>query len=124
MEKLELKHLAPYLPYGLEFVHDEEIFMLFGLEFPHDQNPMWIKGITPPKDGCSDQTINVFPQGCKPLLRPLSDLEEMFPPSTYWHPKTIASNCLNDFYKVSYNDFQKLIERRLRLRVSLNNVAL
>ncbi len=68
--KLELKHLAPYLPYGLKFIHDEEPtpYLLMKLGLKTDQNPLWIEGYN------GEFEISVFPEGCKPILRPLSDL--------------------------------------------------
>ncbi len=64
--KLELKHLAPYLPYGLKGVYnDNEIMTLSAL-------------ITEPDYDAELVTIYHFlPQdenSCKPILRPLSDL--------------------------------------------------
>jgi len=68
-EKLELKHLAPYLPYGLKceveltdnselpwYFSDDEIYKLDGLMLD------WMS---------SDEVLSV-----KPILRPLSDLSK------------------------------------------------
>jgi hypothetical protein len=49
--KLELKHLAPYLPYGLNGIHQDRIIDL-------NPNNLW-----------------VFTLNAKPILRPLSDLD-------------------------------------------------
>lgn len=75
--ELELKHLAPYLPYGMQFMHQDKSYMLFALELPHDQNPLWITGFNNIEslEGKSE-LINVHPEGCMPILRPLSDLEK------------------------------------------------
>jgi hypothetical protein len=70
--KLELKHLAPYLPYGLNFMHNGKELLLFSLELPNDQNQMWITGLINYKE--DSQSISVFPQGCKPILIPMLDL--------------------------------------------------
>ena len=66
--KLELKHLALYLPYALGFIHQDEIYQLMQLNIKYDQKPMWIEGWN------GKNLINVFPEGCQPILRPLSDL--------------------------------------------------
>ena len=67
--KLELKHLAPYLPYALGFIHQDEIYQLMQLNIKYDQKPMWIEGWN------GKNLINVFPEGCQPILRPLSELD-------------------------------------------------
>ena len=61
--KLELKHLAPYLPYGLKYVYDNEILTLDGLDVNNDVFNCDI-GETP------IETI-------KPILRPLSDFDKV-----------------------------------------------
>ena len=66
--KLELKHLAPYLPYGLKYMkysdHDSPI--------RHDI----MQGIsTNGVYACGDITPLSFKK-CKPILRPLSDLTD------------------------------------------------
>jgi len=53
METLELKHLAPYLPYGLMMLDRKEIKPL------NDVN-----------------IASYLIHGCKPIMRPLSDLTE------------------------------------------------
>jgi len=76
--KLELIHLAPYLPYGLQFLHQEQSYMLFNLELPHDQNPLWITGFNNVESDKGDsELISVYPDGCAPILRPLSDLKKV-----------------------------------------------
>lgn len=67
MKKLELKHLAPYLPYGLKILCD------------YGSNELLIQTLT----GChSDDTIfdndgeDFELSEIKPILRPLSDLEK------------------------------------------------
>lgn len=60
--KLELKHLAPYLPYGLIYVYDGKKYKCsstIGLKFiGYDDN----------------QDSWHYVDDCKPILRPLSDL--------------------------------------------------
>ena len=68
--KLELHHLACYLPYALGFMHQDEIYQLMQLNIKYDQKPMWIEGWN------GKDLINVFPEGCQPILRPLSDLNK------------------------------------------------
>lgn len=87
-EKLELKHLATYLPYGLKFL---------------DREPghRWARDLR-------IETIEWCLTDGKPILRPLSDLHKMFPMSTYWDPSIIALNCKREFYKIEYNDFVML----------------
>jgi len=55
--KLELKHIAPYLPYGLKYVpkHNEDDIQLLSIGMLHPQNI----------------------ESVKPILRPLSDLTEV-----------------------------------------------
>jgi len=62
MKKLELKHLAPYLPYGLKGMSKNETVFLLS---------------TYQNMGCfiENRTIDTFlNDGYKPILRPLSDL--------------------------------------------------
>lgn len=68
--KLELKHLAPYLPYGLKFIHQGHEYLLMQLNILYDQKPLQV-------NGWSDQQqtlVDVFLEGCEPILHPLSDL--------------------------------------------------
>ena len=71
--KLELKHIAPYLPYGLKVAyvgygeHEKEIKELVGLNI---NSELWIK-IS--EIGINNQS-GEQPKNIKPILRPLSDL--------------------------------------------------
>lgn len=64
--KLELKHLAPYLPYELKVKASSDIYKVDGVDI-------------------SDQTIIAYEleemwlpmRSCKPILRPLSDLTKL-----------------------------------------------
>lgn len=62
MEKLELKHLAPYLPYGLKMMHYNKSKILNGGQ---GSSTNWI-GIT-----------HSIHNQIKPILRPLSDLTKV-----------------------------------------------
>lgn len=68
--KLELKHLAPYLPYGLMCKWNQSIpYKLKGLQKGNDSvnNELWVW-----LDGRHYMTGYLYE--CKPILRPLSDL--------------------------------------------------
>ena len=62
--KLELKHLAPYLPYGLKIKNDKSMYWLYQSD-----------GICRGKDDLQSISIGrVLLNQYKPILRPLSDL--------------------------------------------------
>lgn len=64
--KLELKHLAPYLPYDLKFYDKKDDF-----NFTLETANLW----------------RVIQQKCKPILRPLSDLtKEIQSGGKIWYP--------------------------------------
>lgn len=75
MEKLELKHLAPYLPYRLNMLYD------------FDMGDVWTLDIT---------NINAITEFDKPILKPLSDLTE----NEEWKRKLLSflSNGRSDDY--------------------------
>lgn len=97
MEKLELKHLVPYLPYGLKASYQDAICLL---------------------DGISSDSISVvtndggeytsFPH-IKPILRPLSDLT-----------KEIEHN---DERFVPIEEIAKLGTRELKCYVTNSNIG-
>ena len=60
MEKLELKHLAPYLPYKLKVMGVDTYYEVIGYE---NENLLFEFGMGKLKS-------------CKPILRPLSDLNK------------------------------------------------
>ena len=65
MEKLELKHLAPYLPYGLK-IHESVVgknLRMVGCSLTHELRIRLTDGLY----SCSGNNL-------KPILRPLSDL--------------------------------------------------
>ncbi len=68
MNKLELKDVAPYLPYGLTFRYDEEPseYVMIGLKC----NRIKLSEVT---EDLSDGWVG-YNDGWKPILRPLSDI--------------------------------------------------
>tara|TARA_R110000823_G_scaffold311978_1_gene438314 strand:- start:427 stop:855 length:429 start_codon:yes stop_codon:yes gene_type:complete len=66
--KLELKHLAPYLPYGLEYVKYSD----HNSPIRHDI----MQGISTNGVYASGDITPVLFKNCKPILRPLSDLSK------------------------------------------------
>ena len=74
MNKLELKHIAPYLPYKLKVMFPCEIETpelntdtLMGLEKSYDESDNWL--------GLFDEFETVNMDNFKPILHPLSDLK-------------------------------------------------
>jgi len=63
---LELKHIAPYLPYGLKGAEYEngELFVLAQIDLTKKYPIIWE----------SNSRLNICRTDCKPILRPLSDL--------------------------------------------------
>jgi hypothetical protein len=85
--KLELKHLAPYLPYGLKVKHDFEKVRYNGRKSPLED---WIMTLEPSMLNCfilKDKR----PFNRKPILRPLSDL------SRYNDEVEINEHYINEF---------------------------
>lgn len=105
MTHLELKHLAPYLPYNLQWMQGEEIFLFTGSHI----GSSW-----------DDRTFSLV----KPILRPLSDLtkeitvnEEMFIPREIILSKlnhlltpSIMNNIKEVVTHLDYTVVQKLFE--------------
>jgi len=87
--KLELKHLAPYLPYGLKVQTSlNEVYILEGL----NRENAYLVGLT--------YAADIF--SIKPILRPMSDYEKIendFDLSTDFDSTYVASNedlaCIN-----------------------------
>jgi hypothetical protein len=67
--KLELKHLSPYLPYGLLCTAIDRCFISHPLEGLHYRNDLAVFDF---ENGEQDFRLNKF----KPVLRPLSDLNK------------------------------------------------
>jgi len=63
--KLELKHLVPYLPYGLQMANGKFVGGIITMN-PHSASF---------KITCSDWWENISDEKYKPILRPMSDLE-------------------------------------------------
>lgn len=69
MEKLELKHVAPYLPYGLKgFDYDKRTYLFRGID--ENGKTHWE----------SNEILDKKGYDIKPILRPLSDLFKLI----YW----------------------------------------
>lgn len=69
--KLELKHLAPYLPYNLQCKWNKsKPFTLVGLQNGNESvnNELWTW-----KDGSKYLTVYLYE--CKPILRPMEDIK-------------------------------------------------
>ena len=63
--KLELRHLAPYLPYGLKYF----------IDFEDGDTACWkVEGLTIQEIFIDGYDCNYESKNCKPILRPLSDL--------------------------------------------------
>ena len=103
--KLELKHLAPYLPYKINVI------------------PI-MSGNIPLKTVLSERNISAMMfYGCNPILRPLSDLTKeievngkRFVPYLFWDDKDrieLISFCATDVIYCEYLEYfimQKLFE--------------
>ena len=93
--KLELKHLAPYLPYGLEAL---------------DYLSKRVKIIGLKNETYFIDSGNIYAYGdiqdCKPILHPLSDLEE-FSPAIYDY---LINKCEGYTVRLQYVDFKTLLE--------------
>lgn len=98
MEKLELKHLAPYLPYGLTGICTEEftgIETVYGISYYKGSSDVYL--IT----SFDDLDIEYF----KPILRPLSDLtKKEYKNSFYGNPLDYKID------ELPYKVFIKLLE--------------
>jgi hypothetical protein len=69
MEKLELKHLAPYLPYGIEIIHGVTRKKITAVSL--DSNFIF----TTTYLGSRDKQMLLI-SDVKPILRPLSDIQK------------------------------------------------
>lgn len=113
MEKIELKHLAPYLPYGLKarisipFFDNKTIVEIVGLSENHAE----LVGIR--KTATEHFEFNDI----KPILRPLSDLtkeievnNEKFVPIEYLY-KNIDCDAEYDFIWVIEDDISSVSDK-------------
>lgn len=73
--KLELKHLAPYLPHGLKMLNEKSgtIIHVNGLSYSEDTGNITILG-----NGDKYYSLEIW-RGLKPILLPLSDLGKQAP---------------------------------------------
>lgn len=73
-KKLELKHLAPYLPYDLRVCHEDHIaiIMTFYLPAGNHNHDLWVVEMEDEKERYLSCSVNF--KEVKPILRPLSDL--------------------------------------------------
>ena len=77
--KLELKHIAPYLPYDIKFTQNEMEYTAFGYatSWYNENGSTYIKGryLIPSKVYPDNVFTHSFIIDCiKPILRPLTDL--------------------------------------------------
>jgi len=78
MEKLELKHLAPYLPYGLKGITQNRLTIMCGIKTNVQLPIIWeeIESKSKFKGQAAPYHNEHYTSkgGFKPILRPLSDL--------------------------------------------------
>ena len=106
MEKLELKHLAPYLPYGLKILYQGDVCELEGLSID-----LSISVLT--DEGDEYSTIKYI----KPILKPLSDLTkeiehngEKFVPTKVLSVWDLEGITINDIKHIPVNLYELLLE--------------
>ena len=118
--KLELKHLAPYMPYGLKYVKYSDN----NSPIRHDiMQGVSTNGIY----ACGDITPLSF-KNCKPILRPFSDLtkEELLRFTVnfrmYYQRKDFAYEMMlvSDFNIANelHLDYRRLIEKGLAIDIN------
>ena len=111
--KLELKHLAPYLPYGLQFLKYNQIHLLSKLDYT--DNELWLVNY-----GFLGINSNIT----KPILRPLSDLtEDLLCISWIEHIRDngLCTECPYEVWKVLFKnhfDVFGLIEKGLAIDIN------
>ena len=103
--KLELKHLAPYLPYDIKFTQNEMEYTAFGYatSWYNENGSTYIKGryLIPSKVYPDNVFTHSFIIDCiKPILRPLRDLTieiehngEKFIPIDWFKPDDSEMSC-------------------------------
>ena len=69
MQKLELKHLAAYLPYLLEGITNNRVVIVDGIDYTKKLPIIWHE-----KENATSSFVGVCGLEFKPILRPLSDL--------------------------------------------------
>ncbi len=92
--KLELKHLAAYLPYGLKVLHTKKnmILIISGIYFETNKDEYF-------KYRLLNWEHIVLSNEAKPILRPLSDLTKEIEVNGGFVPKErLDQSCLTLFY--------------------------
>lgn len=96
MEKLELKHLAPYLPYGLKIMNT------------NTNEHEWEMCLSDAIQGAKNDILEVLTVGYqKPILRPLSDLTKG---DVAYLGYNSSAKCIMDILEgdISYHKFEWL----------------
>jgi hypothetical protein len=115
MKTLELKHLAPYLPYGLNFKTDFDhiFYRMSGLEI--NKSIVVLKAKNNAKN--TKRLLLKKLINSKPILRPLSDLTkeiqvngEKFVPKEWLRLNYISENIGLNTAVWSYRTIEKLLE--------------
>lgn len=114
--KLELKHLAPYIPYGLHIQHNDGARLIIcGAFKKHNADDFFTYSLL-------NWKADIKSTDSKPILRPLSDFDkeikidkEIFMPCNYFigDDSDLVYNALmhhKDFSYLPYNLVQKLFE--------------
>jgi len=133
MEKLELKHLAPYLPYQLEFIN------IYKLK-RDKRNPLILNTLHQDIDsmnlGNEEKSRPINNKHFKPILRPLSDLTKeiehngiKFTPSKimelpeFWDKHSIDTTFFMDVQEMIkwHFDVFGLIEKNLAIDINQLN---
>lgn len=108
VEKLELKHLAAYLPYGLKIMAGGIITKIFSINTDYNT----LKYVD-----SEGEPYNTAIWRIKPILRPLSEIvnvinefEQMeYYGSNYKNGEMIDGFSFGGILKLSINDYQKLL---------------
>ena len=105
MEKLELKHLAPYLPYGLKVCLNNTTYKrsLIGINLESEMVHLTSN---------EDNETHHFYFNIKPILRPLSDLTEVKDSNVLFAFGAINDHFFNRVEKgfISYGQMTFLLE--------------
>ena len=103
--KLEVKHLAPYFPYGLKFINPNKKIKTLTTIHYHSNHIHFEK-----EEFSRDFTKTDY----KPILRPLLDLQNIIEQIDTNAIKTkhySLSVCFNNYVELAFwNDYQKLLE--------------
>ena len=113
MEKLELKHLAPYLPYQLECYGASEIWHLEGLS----HRKIWIKN----SRGFQTMDYGDFEADYSILLHPLSDLTKQIDCPEVMGEKFVPAERLFELYGGGYESY-KAFNNSFILNLFINGI--